>query len=138
MNRVPDRARARREYLRKNALACLSEIVGACLAIFSLPLALVCFMLCVQFPLAGLGLPVFGGTFVYGVFLCLRADQKERSLVYVPPVREQLESLPPDEVLLRGSKAASASPNDLVRPATSQRTAEEALLRASVYTDERD
>jgi hypothetical protein len=62
------------------------------------------------------------------------ASVKEvRLLPYVPPVAEQIDALPVDQVLVRGSEQPAASPAELVRASLpTEQTAPEELLRPIV------
>lgn len=66
----------------------------------------------------------------FGCYIAMSADRKLSSVPYVPPVSEQLAALPAEEILLRGSQASPASPQELLRPAGKQETPAEELLRA--------
>ena len=150
MNKVPDRAKVWREYKLRHAGAIILSILGACLAAFaalnilgaiwftltddpdcdsdgfpactSVPQRLV-----YSIPTALVGVLLFaGGKRLFRVQL-----KKANDMPYVPPVRDQLPTLPADEVLLRGSQATPAPPEELLRPAGRQDSAQGELLRAT-------
>ena len=76
---------------------------------------------------------------VLGIWLWRLASLRADTLVYVPPVREQLAALPADEVLLRGSDLPAARPDELLRAAQAgMETAPQVLLRAQQTEIEAD
>ena len=120
-----DRARKRLEYLRKkdraNSMHCLGYIV--------LLTAGITVVGCIGSGLAELlmghlaGVPILvGAAFSVGLayagrIMAVRAKAREASLLYVPPVRQQISTLPAEEVLLRGVEAPAAATHDLLRAA---------------------
>jgi len=69
------------------------------------------------------GVPILvGAAFSVGLayagrIMAVRAKAREASLLYVPPVRQQISTLPAEEVLLRGVEAPAAATHDLLRAA---------------------
>jgi hypothetical protein len=133
MNKVPDRAKMRREYLWKKASA-KTHKVFAVTATIVCALVLLIFIyvgivsaniMCLVFVLG------FGIALMMGIAGIREAIHEDLSIPYVAPVEEQIAALPGEEVLLRSSQAAPASPEELLRPASSQETPSEELLRAS-------
>jgi hypothetical protein len=59
-----------------------------------------------------------------------QSRREEVALLFVPPVREQIEALPLETLLLRGSYQPAITSNDLLRAAhNGPKTASEELLR---------
>ena len=146
MNKAPDRAKMRRQYLRKKAQADGQKIIGIAVISGCSILAVLLFVGLllgvghyrfihdgndvITINLLGqvtLGLMIYMGhrTWKSGV------DHGNR-LAFVPSVREQIPSLPAEEVLLRSSEPYLGAPPELLRPAVTQETPAEQLLRASV------
>src|SRR5207302_1455516 len=85
-------------------------------------------------PPVGLGLAlemllISVSTAVFGIWMLRTAS---KPLPYVPPIREQIPSLPADEILLRGSQVSPALPEELLRPAGRQETPAQEMLRATL------
>lgn len=148
MNKVPDRAKLRREYLWKKTTSNLQMLVGIALllvggplALFFLAVLLVAVVLCrndmdllwhvgrLQIMLYASGFLLMGALSYTGHKTCLFAAKKSVGLAYVPPVDEQIATLPVNEVLLRASQVSAASPEELLRPAGRQETNAKELLR---------
>jgi len=137
-----DRARKRLEYLRKkdraNSMRCLGYTVcvtagltvagciGSGLAelseghLSSIPLLL------------GAGLSV--GIAYAGGVMAVRAKERSAAILYVPPVRHQITTLPAIEVLLRGADAPAAASDELLRAASGSKTVSNELLRSTTTT----
>lgn len=143
MNRIPDKMKIRRQYLRKKGSA--YSIVGFTWFVSSagFATATICIMLLIIYrgvkdsPLTDF-LPWLNGGLIGGVvvgivgsFWCYEAKARANSIAYIPPVRQQLPTLPADEVLLRGSQVPSASPEELLRSVDCVETPAEELLRAA-------
>lgn len=136
MNKAADRAGMRREYVWKKSAADLKCFAGFAVTF----ICAMCAVMCAIFLVLSVfdwRLIAFDGGFVLGLIVCgtasvygLRAwadgGVAARSLRYVPPVREQIEALPAEEVLLRGSQI---SPEELLRAAANQETPADMLLR---------
>lgn len=147
MNRVPDRVKMRREYLEDKTAAAAQRIAGIVLTVFCTLAAFVygisaLLQIVVWTLVRNLYMPtetmitrlVLLLLFSLGAFLGLhifRTAEWEKSISYVPPVREQLPTLPAEEVLLRGSQTSPAAPEQLLRAAGSEQTPAEELLRAA-------
>lgn len=138
MNKVPDRAKMRREYVAAKTHASMQMLIGGIfmfvcgasavagvagmviLAADSEWLEAVCafgfLIICVV-------LTVLGG------LLFQQGCEMKDSISYVPPIHEQLPALPAKEVLLGGSDSPPAAPEELLRPAACQETPAEELLR---------
>lgn len=138
--KVPDRAKARREYLVKKAKTNTQRIFGALITIF-FGLLTVVFAIGMVFCLVRtdgpsivwvLLLALLTGSATYlGYRFVYDANVEDKSIECVPPVHEQIPHLPAEEVLLRGSQASAASPDELLRSAAKQETPAEELLRAT-------
>lgn len=152
MDRVPNRAKMRREYLwNKGRLLLGFGVVGMLTTLAAstalLILVLILFTLHGRFhggiyDFVGLLIAVaYFGSFALaglgGIAVCKRQLNWAREIAYVPPVGKQIAALPIREFLLRGSQASPASPEELLRPAGEQETIVEELLRASAGTEER-
>lgn len=67
-----------------------------------------------------------------GLLGCSRAKKRLDRLPYVPPINSQIEDLPVEEVLLRGSQSPQDISDELLRPVTENRnTPAGELLRPS-------
>lgn len=75
---------------------------------------------------------LLSGAFGY-LFLRLadHCGRMVRALAYVPPVAEQVSALPAKKILVRGSGALAALPNELLRANQPGPRAPEDLLRAT-------
>lgn len=146
MDRVPDRKKLRRDYLRKKRLISVGLGTGftasAMLAIWGIlsvrravttypgsllhdPLALiaVCFMALVWLCCSG----IFG-------YATVRIRKVVPELAYVPPVTT--ENLPAEEVLVRGSEEPPVAQREvLLRASTGVDTPKEQLLRIASEDD---
>ncbi len=146
MNKLPDRAKMRRVFLAKKTFA---EANAGVTLVFTLGFGILA-MLCALYLVINVitrGLPGLDTLPIVGLFLCgvpalygrrlwLASEEVIKSLPHVPPVSEQIAALPADEVLLRGSNAPAAAPEELLRPAGKQETPAEDLLRASAGNGE--
>ena len=142
---IQDRAKMRRSYVwnstKTNALTMTLLLCSACLGLVNL-VPIIGLVVSVGAILSGgenavggiVGVVVCGFfTAIMGwlTFQCFSSALAVPIPPYVPPVREQIATLPPDEVLLRGSDQPAATPDELLRATqvTQQTTAEE-LLRS--------
>jgi len=57
------------------------------------------------------------GSVFLGLLLTRAADKQQSATPYVPPVREQIKLLPPEQILLRESNARTADAQETLRPA---------------------
>jgi len=75
---------------------------------------------------------------VYGGFKVVECRRMAESIIYVPPVRDQIAALPQHAILLRGSEQPTATADELLR-ATKEpnETPSEQLLRASAMPTSR-
>lgn len=83
----------------------------------------------VTLTLAGLCALLPGTLALTGVFLTFAGVKESIALPYVPPVREDIGSLPAEEILVRGSEQPAAAPEEMLRAAESGAIAPEELLR---------
>ena len=134
----------RRAYLREKAQASVAAAAALGIAVlFAIPVLLT-FGISFLKLLASRRLPdlfeILIGLLVLGMFagpaflawtIRQHFTKKAASLPYVPPVREQIATLPADEILLRGSEEPAAAPGELLRAAQGRtETGSEELLRA--------
>ena len=128
---MEDITKKRREYLRKKAKVLVPAFIVGCLS-----LLLIVFVL----KLAGQPGTMSNTQFVAFVLAIvlmvpctiaiIASEKKALSIAYVPPVAEQITTLPADEVLLRGSDQPTAKSDELLRAAQpGQELATEELLR---------
>jgi hypothetical protein len=143
MNKVPDRAKMRREYLRKKSSIIFLYFLGGGTMLFCSILGLFFLILfCLDRSAGDTRAICFACMFALsaatlaGRWLLLISAKKDTSLAYVPPVHDQLPTLPAEEVLLRGSQPSPAAPEELLRPARSAETPAEELLRSSSVGNE--
>ena len=121
-----DAAKKRREYLRKKANAS-GAIVMVCviggLTVAGLLGILIQGVLFtpVNSPYRPLGMAVviiIPSLILVGFINAFKSEvNRARSIIYVPPVREQVAALSADEVLLRGSEPPTATRDELLRAA---------------------
>jgi hypothetical protein len=131
---VRNAAKKRREYLlakaRCKTIGAVSGLVTLgiiALAVIIFGLAFSCTDVCGALMLAG-NVAVLAA--IPGA-MWRKSAKFSASLVYVPPVREQIAAFPAEEVLLRGSEQPTATPEELLRAAqVGSETASEELLRA--------
>lgn len=75
-------------------------------------------------------------TLCYAVFAT--AWRESRSVLYVPPVAEQIGALPAEAILVRGSDEPAALPGEMLRAASAgKETKAEDLLRVTYKPDQR-
>lgn len=139
MNRIPDRKKQRREYLKKKgkAYAKVSRLTGLTLLfLFASALCSYCalVMLLEQKSIAFFIFAFF--TIFYGLHALRKVRaagaviQNIRELPHVPPVAP--DALPAEEVLVRGAEKPNATRETLLRVAgTNQDVPESELLRSS-------
>ena len=144
MNDPPKR---RRQYLvsttTNNAAAMTGFLAAGILGFLSVAL-LVCSLISLTLLFFGglvivvslVGALAFGTVSLITAWLakmCVTVAKGVPCPAYVPPVREQIHSLPADEILLRGSDQPAAVPGELLRAAHegTDATAAEELLRST-------
>ena len=132
MNKVPDRAKLRREYVWKKTKVIIPAIFTG-----SISLLLVASVLKIAFQPSTMSdsqlaaFVLFLVLMVPCTIIIILCEKRALSIPYVPPIREQIPTLPADEILLRGSQASPASPEELLRASTvTAETNVEELLRA--------
>ena len=140
---VIDPVKKRREYLRSKWLAYAGLILVCILGgstVLAISGAAIGFVVLTTTPNSafrhlGTGLIIAIPTLVLMGYVNAYKSQvkKARAIPYVPPVAEQISSLPSDEILLRGSDQPAATPEQLLRAAerAGMETAPEELLRPS-------
>ena len=139
MRQVPNRTKLRRTYLRRKAetymtLLTSSGLVVVFVLILAAIIALARWFVLQQQP--GMAIVMVGFGF-FPLFLCLvclndvkNTKQKSRRLPYVPPVTP--ETLPADEILVRGAQPPPVVQNEvLLRAATAASTPKEELVRGA-------
>lgn len=153
MNKLPDREMLRRDYLRKKKMAWDSAgiVVNftflALLIAVALSITLCWFLIFLARRPANnwndsalhilavitltSALVVCAVAGLVGLAACSSYFRWASDIPYVPSVEEQIETLPANEILLRGSQSLPSSPEELLRPAGGQETAKEELLRAT-------
>ena len=152
MNQVLDRKKLRREYLRKKGTAHIQEAIGGMLVIVaSITCPVFVFMAlslegwCLygrwvwQSDMPGLTIESLKciGISLISWAVCKYADRiaqkghdRVAHIAYIPPVTP--DTLPADEILVRGSEEPPVAQNDvLLRAATGQETPKEELLRVA-------
>jgi hypothetical protein len=145
MNQIPDRKKLRQEYLKRKASAYFKGTLGAALLVPSLlgffffaALTLVLYYVSqgrVTSPLFAAGVVTTTLTIISGVLVpwCWRARHEFRrasEIPFVPPVTA--DTLPADEILVRGSDEPVAQSDVFLRAAQQgQETAKDELLRVS-------
>jgi hypothetical protein len=126
---IEDAAKKRRKYLRERTQANMVAAVALGIAIvFALPLLFVFGTFFLSLLTSGripdvvsivygfLILGLFGGPACLAWIIRQHFTRKAASLLYVPPVSEQIAALPADEILLRGSDMPAAAQGELLRP----------------------
>ena len=136
-----DSAKKRREYLRKKAAALILLFISAMFGVLLLVVTAVVVSMA-RHGLGGSGLWIYIwagfaclSLTVLGVFLfygSVTMSRQASSLLYIPPVAEQIAALPAEAILVRGSDQPSAAPGELLRAARAGEMVDEAgeLLRA--------
>ena len=143
MNKVPDRAKMRREFLCNRGKVYGLEVIGSIMWVYCGIPALGCalflgYLLFVADGFAPVQLTVLqwmlglGAIAFCGKRLQVFSINKAKSIPVIPAMSKQLPTLPADEVLLRGAQPLPASSEELLRPAGKVETKAEDLLRASV------
>lgn len=126
-----DLAKKRRKYLAKTTAVKTTLAVGVVITIlFGYLFALVLLgsaMACVQALTMGsatqywwillVALALSGAPMSFGMWLWRSSSKQMRSLAHVPPVAEQIATLPDEEILVRGSDEPAATADELLRAA---------------------
>lgn len=69
---------------------------------------------------------------------CWKSSSAGAAVPYVPPVREQIAALPAEQILVRGTNGAAATPEELLRAVHNETTTPaEDLLRAAAARNDR-